>query len=179
MSGNTRASVANPWILSLLALLAIMVWMPTAAKALIAETIDIKPGSCPNSFKGKRGVLPVAVIGTEAFDVTDIDLTSLLLSRADGGGGFIAPLDGPPGPRSRIEDVATPFGGEVCDCHDLGADGILDLSLKFDTEAVVSDLNLGALPPGALVELVVTGNLVDGTPFVGSDCVRLVPPGRP
>ncbi len=185
MSGNTRASVANPWILSVLALLAIMVWVPTAAKALIAETIDIKPGSCPNSFKGKRGVLPVAVIGTVAFDVTQIDLTTLMLSRADGVGLLVLPLEGPPGPRSRIEDVATPFYlpgvlGEVCDCHDLGGDGILDLSLKFDAEQVVSALGLDLEPSGALVELVVTGNLFDGTPFMAdSDCVRLVPPGTP
>ena len=181
MSGNTRASVANPWILSLLASLAIMVWMPTAATAPppTAESIDIKPGSCPNSFKGKRGVLPVAVIGTADLDVTDIDLSSLALSRADGGGGFVAPLEGPRGPRSRFEDVATPFGGEVCDCHDLEGDGILDLSLKFDTEALALALDLGALPDGDLVELVVTGNLLDGTPIEGSDCVRLVPPGTP
>lgn len=181
MSGNTRASVASPWILSFLASLAIMVWMPTVvignpcAEEIVE--IDIKPGSCPNSFKGKRGVLPVAVIGTGGLDVTQIDLSTLLLSRADGEGGFVAPLDGPRGPRSRFEDVATLFGGEVCDCHDLEGDGVLDLSLKFDTEAVVLALDLGALPDGALVELVVTGQLLDGTVFMGSDCVQLVPPG--
>ncbi len=189
MSGNTRASVGSPCILSFLASLAIMVWMPTVvignpcAEEIVE--IDIKPGSCPNSFKGKRGVLPVAVIGTVAFDVTQIDLNTLMLSRADGVGLAVAPLEGPPGPRSRIEDVATPFYlpgvlGEVCDCHDLGGDGILDLSLKFDAEQVVSALGLDLELSGALVELVVTGNLLDGTPFMAdSDCVRLVPPGTP
>jgi hypothetical protein len=40
-------------------------------------------------------------------------------------------------------------------------------------------LELDDLDSGALVELVVTGNLLDGTPFMASDCVRLVPPGTP
>ena len=35
-------------------------------------------------------------------------------------------------------------------------------------------------PDGALVPLVVSGTLLDGTPFTSaSDCVRLVPPGSP
>ena len=51
--------------------------------------------------------------------------------------------------------------------------------MKFKTDNVVPALQLNDLPAGALVELVVSGNLLDGTPFSGRDCVRLVPPGTP
>ncbi|MCH8993296.1 MAG: hypothetical protein IIA44_16280, partial [Acidobacteria bacterium] len=72
--------------------------------------LDIKPGSCPNSFnRGSNGVLPVALVGTPDFDVTEVDISSLLLVRTDGVGGSIAPHEGPPGPHSVFEDVATPF----------------------------------------------------------------------
>ena len=49
--------------------------------------VDIKPGSCPNSFNRKsNGGLPVALVGTDGFDVMAVDLSSVLLSRADGVG---------------------------------------------------------------------------------------------
>ena len=141
--------------------------------------LDVKPGSCPNSFNpGSHGILPVALIGTEDFDVTEIDVSSVLLSRADGLAGEVAPHEGPPGPHSVFADVATPFDGEPCDCHELEGDGIVDLSMKFRTDDVVAALELDALEGD--VELVVTGTLLDGTGFTSaSDCIRLVPPQPP
>jgi hypothetical protein len=56
---------------------------------------------------------------------------------------------------------------------------MLDVSMKFKTEDLVPALGLDYFSNGDLVELVVTGTLTDGTPFAGSDCVRLVPPGTP
>jgi len=76
-----------------------------------------------------------------------------------------------------MADAATPFEGELCDCHELGGDGILDLSMKFRTQEVVESLELGDLADGAFVELEVSGTLLDGTEFAASDCIRLVPPG--
>jgi hypothetical protein len=144
----------------------------------IPVLIDIKPGSCPNSWnRESNGVLPVAILGTEDFDVTQIDLSSVTISRADGTGGSVAPNEGPPGPHSVFEDVGTPFDGEVCDCHEAGGDGFLDLSLKFRTQDVADLLPVDD-PNGALVPLVVSGTFLDGTEFTSnSDCVRLVPPG--
>jgi len=113
------------------------------------------------------------------FDVTTIDVSTVRLARADGVGGEVAPLEGPPGPHSVFDDVATPFEGEPCDCHDLTGDGITDLMMHFKTDDVVDILQLDDLDPGALVELVVSGELNDGTEFFASDCVRLVPPGTP
>ena len=142
--------------------------------------LDIKPGSCPNSFnRNSHGVLPVALVGAKDFDVTEVDLSSLLLSRNDGEGGSVAPNEGPPGPHSVFADVATPFEGELCDCDDLEGDGVTDLLMKFETDDVVDVLQLNDLAAGDLVELVVSGTLLDGAPFVSSgDCLRLVgPPG--
>jgi hypothetical protein len=139
--------------------------------------LDIKPGSCPNPVNVKsRGKLPIALTGGEAFDVTMIDYATLALGRADGVGGSVAPLAGPPGPHTTIDDVATPFQGETCDCHEMTGDGIDDLAMKFSTPDVVATLELDVLAPGETVELVVSGNLLDGTPFEASDCIWLVPP---
>jgi len=141
-------------------------------------TIDIRPGSCPNPLNRKsRGKLPVAILGTAYFDVSMIDIATVRLSRGDGVGGSVAPLSGPPGPHSTIEDIGTPFRGEVCDCHDLPGDGVLDLSMKFSTPDVVATLRLDDLARGAIVELVVSGSVTDGVPFAGTDCIWLVPPG--
>lgn len=143
----------------------------------VVTSLDIKPGSCPNPLNRRsRGVVPVCLLGTAGIDVRLVDLASIRLSRADCVGGSVAPYEGPPGPHSVIEDVGTPFDGLPCACHELGGDGVPDLSMHFETDNVVAALELDALSPGALVELVVTGTLTDGCEFIARDCVRLVPP---
>jgi hypothetical protein len=145
----------------------------------IPVDVDIKPGSCPNSWnRESKGMLPVAILGREDFDVTQIDVSSITIGRADGTGGSVGPNEGPPGPHSVFEDVGTPFEGEVCHCHEAEGDGILDLSMKFKTRDVADLLPVDD-PNGAFVPLVVSGTLLDGTRFASSsDCVWLAPPGR-
>lgn len=129
--------------------------------------VDIKPQSCPNPLNTKsKGVLPVAVLGTEDFDVTQIDPATVVLSREDVD-------EAVPVLRWAYEDVATPFEGELCDCHTLGPDGYLDLTLKFSTPKLVETLNLKAVA-GGTIPLTLTGNLLEefgGTPIRGQDCV--------
>ena len=140
--------------------------------------LDIKPGSCPNPLnRNSHGMMPAAILGTDVFDAAQIDISSVLISRADGVGGSAAPNEGPPGPHSVLEDVGTPFDGESCDCHELQGDGVVDLLMHFQTQEVVEALELDDLPPGTFVELTVTGVLLDKTPFAANDCIRLVPPG--
>jgi hypothetical protein len=155
------------------------VWVLFLDGALPAPwALDIKPGSCPNSFNRRgNGVLPGALTATEGFDVTQVDLATILLSRADGVGGAVAPHEGPPGPHTVIEDVSAPLDGEGCECDELAPDGVMDLSMKFRSADVVEVLELDSLPAGDLVELVVSGQLLDGTEFSASDCIGLVPPG--
>ena len=135
--------------------------------------IDIKPGSCPNPLNlQSKGVLPVAVLGTEDFDVSTIDPATIRLALAVGEGEpYVIPL------RWAYEDVATPFEGELCDCHDLNGDGYLDLTLKFDTQDVVNILGLDAFV-GDTIPLILTGNLIggngEGPPIRGSDCIWIL-----
>ncbi|MHC5185292.1 MAG: hypothetical protein ACYSPI_13630 [Planctomycetota bacterium] len=128
--------------------------------------VDIKPTSCPNPINVKsRGVLPVAILGTEDFDVSDIDVASL---RLEG----VAPI------RSGYEDVSTPLvEGEACDCNTEGPDGFLDLTLKFNTQEIIAALD--GLSSGDELELQLTGATLDGIPFEGVDCVIVVGPSNP
>ncbi|MHC4210422.1 MAG: hypothetical protein ACYSWT_11980 [Planctomycetota bacterium] len=157
----------------------------TFSQELTIVGVDIKPGGCPNPFNLRsKGVLPVSVLGTPEFDVSQINISTVRLTGAGDGLGFVAPLEGPPGPHTVIADTGTPFPGTPCDCHDLTGDGIDDLSLKFRRQEIVEELGLGAIPNGELVPLVVGGLLLDGTPFGGVDCVvitgsRAAPPPPP
>jgi hypothetical protein len=139
----------------------------TPPPPVIDVFVDIKPGSCPNPFNGKsRGVLPMAVLGTDDFDVTTIDPATIALTR-EGYEDGVAPL------RWAYWDVATPFEGELCDCHELYGDGYQDLVLFFRTQEVKTTLGLD-MEQGNTLPLTIVGNLYEdagGTPIEGSDCV--------
>jgi hypothetical protein len=136
---------------------------------VIPVFVDIKPQSCPNPLNCKsKGVLPVAILGTADFDVTEIDPATVRL--AD-----VAPL------RWDLEDVATPHepltGKQDCtiDCTEMGPDGYLDATLKFDTQEVIAALG-EAVQDGACIVAELTGNLREsdgGTGIVGEDVIRI------
>jgi uncharacterized repeat protein (TIGR01451 family) len=135
--------------------------------------LDIKPGGCPNPINLKsKGVIPAAIVGCDGLDVHSIDPGSVYLTR-EGMDLNVAPL------RWAYEDVATPFYGEPCGCHELGRDGIMDLTLKFETQDVVDAFDLDEAR-GSRVRLSVVCNLADGTPMLGGDCVLVLStgPGR-
>ncbi|KAF5435756.1 hypothetical protein C5S35_10200 [Candidatus Methanophagaceae archaeon] len=145
------------------------VWSFTVIGPLPPETeevyIDIKPESCPNPiYLGKQGLQSVAVLGTADFDVTDIDPETILLTREGYEDVGVAPI------RWSYEDVAMPYEGELCGCHEEGADGYADLTLKFKTQDLVSTLNLAEVV-GETIPLTLTGELKDGTSFEGKDCI--------
>jgi len=127
-------------------------------EATTPVSLDIKPGSCPNPLNVKsKGVLPVAILGTEEFDVTTIDPASIRLVGA-------MPI------RSGCEDVATPVAEpDICECTTDGPDGFTDLVLKFKTQDIVEVL--GAVTDGEMIELQLTGVLFDETPIEGADCI--------
>lgn len=150
--------------------------IPDECESII--TLDIRPRSCPNRVNpASSGIVQMAITGSELLDVAEIDIGSLMLTRADGVGGFVALLTGPPGPGVRVQDVATPCTGELCDCHDLAGDGIDDLVVKFSTRELVEVLEFDS--PGGAVELAltITGSLLDGAEFSASDCITLVGKG--
>lgn len=135
----------------------------------IPVSLDIKPGSCPNPLNvTSRGVLPVAILGTEDFDVATIDPASIRLVG-------VAPL------RSNVEDVGTPFepfvGKEdIYDCNIEGPDGYMDLTLKFITQEIVAAL--GSVDDGDVVIFQLTGELYDGTLIEGEDVVVILKKGK-
>jgi hypothetical protein len=139
----------------------------------VTAYFDIKPGSCPNPLSTKPfdnaaknlnakqgGVLPVAILGTAIFDVSEIDVSTVRLEGLE-------PL------RYGYEDVTAPFAdGDECECTTADPDGYLDLTLKFQKSEVVAWI--GGAAKGDVVRLTVTGQLEDGTPFEGTDCVTIV-----
>lgn len=120
---------------------------------------DIRPGSCPNHLSYReQGLLPAAVLGSDSFDVRNIDVSSLRLMG-------VAPRT------SAVKDLASPAGGEGCPCAEGGRDGHDDLEVKFPADELLE--SLGNLEPGETLELTLLGAFEDGTPFVGYDCVEI------
>ncbi|MGD8500457.1 MAG: hypothetical protein PVJ86_07400 [Phycisphaerales bacterium] len=127
--------------------------------------IDIKPGSCPNPLNlNSKGVLPVAILGSEGFDVTTIDPDSILLEG-------VAPI------RSSYEDVSTPVSEDECACTTEGPDGFLDLTLKFKTQEIVAAI--GEVSDGDLLSLTLTGEDISGVSIEGTDCVVVIDNTKP
>lgn len=138
---------------------------------IVPVKIDIKPGTCPNSLNvNSKGVLPVAILGTLIFDVETIDPDTITLTVDENPEG-VSPI------RWSYEDVATPFDGELCACHDLTGDGIKDLTLEFDTQELVEMLELEDSEEP--IVLTISGESNDQTfTFAGMDCVRVLEHAR-
>jgi hypothetical protein len=109
--------------------------------------IDIKPGSDPNAFNNDgNGVIPVAILGSETFDV-----------------GLIIPTS------VTMEGMALKTVGKadraLYHYEDVNGDGFEDLVIQIQDED-------GVFEPGEGVATV-TGLLVDGRTFVGSDSIKV------
>lgn len=107
--------------------------------------LDIKPGSDPNTIhRANRGVIPVALLGADTFDVVDVDATTLAF-----------------GP-----DGAAPAHDQGPHVEDVNADGLLDLVAHFRTEqtGIASGATLACL----------SGKTLDSSRFEGCDAVRTV-----
>lgn len=148
--------------------------------------VDIKPTSCPNPLnikatksdagivdasaavigfdplngdkESKAPVIPAAILGTEDFDVSTIDASTVTMA-------------GIPVTRWAYEDVATPVSedAEECECTTEGPDGYRDLTLKFDQGAVAEAL--GMVYDGEVIPITIAGFMYDGGMIEGTDCM--------
>jgi hypothetical protein len=141
--------------------------------------LDIMPGICPNRLNTRaHGKIQMAIVGNEHFDVADIELDSLYLTLADDFASTVAPLTHPRGLAQKTKDVATPFFGELCECHTSRRDGLPDLVLHFSAADVLDAVDRGSVRSDAPMMLAVRGLLKDGTAFVVRDCVSMKEKGR-
>jgi hypothetical protein len=110
--------------------------------------IDIKPGSDPNCFNvNGHGVIPVAVLGGDSLDVIDVDISTLSF------GGLAVRMRGNKGP--------------ICGYEDSNDDGIQDLVCQFEDDPSAWNVGSGSAT--------LSGELLDGSPFEGSDSICVVP----
>ena len=118
-------------------------------------TIDIKPGSDPNSINLKdQGVLPVAILGS-SIDVYTIDLATITL-----GGTAVTSRGSAKAPK-----LAVSF-------EDVDEDGLMDLVAFFRVQDMVTS---GALDE-TTTELKLEAETTGGVRICGIDSVRVVPP---
>jgi hypothetical protein len=114
--------------------------------------IDIKPGSDPNAINpSAEGLIPVAILGSNSFDVAHVDATTLAFDR-DGTG-----------PAHDLSDPAE-FADHL---EDVDGDGFTDLVSHYRTEE--TGIAFGD------TKACVTGETIGGMPFEGCDAVRTVP----
>lgn len=137
---------------------------------VIDVDVDVKPGSWPNPINiVSKGVFAAAICGTEDFDVSTIDPSTVKIC-IEGTAEGISPI------RWSYQDAATPFTGPEGEGHALCGDGYLDLLFHFDTQAVVTALGLAG-HVGQTIPLMIKGNLLEsagGTPIQGQDYVRII-----
>ena len=107
--------------------------------------LDIKPGDETNSLNlFSNGIIPVAMVGSDAFDVADVDGATLAF--------------GPAG--------AAPDHARGPHFEDVNDDGFTDLIAHFRTQE--TNIAIDA------VEACLTGETLDGVPFEGCDDVWVI-----
>lgn len=137
-----------------------LAWDEVIVTVIEKVSIDIKPGSCLNLVRANsKGALPVAIIGREDFDVTQVDMSTITISA---NGGSVEPM-----PRHFYRDVTTPF---EYDRHGIVPDGIMDLTINFEMEKVIAILG----GQTGNVQFTVSGALYDGTLFEGTDSIQIL-----
>lgn len=117
-------------------------------EAVQAVEIDIKPGSETNCFNiNGHGVIPVAILGNEGFDVSSVAQSTLKF------GGLAVRVRGNRNPQCGVEDS--------------NADGFADLVCQFQDDAGMWEAGED--------EATLTGELLDGSAIRGTDAICLVP----
>jgi hypothetical protein len=113
-------------------------------------TIDIKPGSDPNSINlGSQGVIPVAILSSADFDATRVDPTTVELAGS--------------------EVAIRGKGKSLAHQEDVNGDGLTDLVVQVETE----NLDPNTFQDGYAI---LTGKTDEGKQIEGRDEITIVPP---
>ena len=136
----------------------------SAASSQLEVAVDIEPRSCPNRLHVKgRGVIKVAILGSEDFDVMSVDPRTVQI---DGVGPF----------NWKLKDAATPYDsdnmqGDCRDCTRKGRDGFLDLVLMFKRKDIAKVIEHAK--DGDCLVLTLSGQTFEGQDILGDDVVRI------
>jgi hypothetical protein len=115
-------------------------------EAAIEVDVDIRPRNHRNLIRPtSRGLIPVAILGSENFDVADADVATLAFG---------------PSAASRAHSRGPHF-------KDLNRDGWTDLLAHFRSNE--TGIEFGQM------EACISGATLDGTPFEGCDAISTVP----
>jgi hypothetical protein len=123
---------------------------------IVPSTVDVNPRSLNLISRGKWIAVYIELL--EGYDVSNINVSTILLNETIPG---------------ELEPIAI---------GDYDNDAIPDLMVKFDRQKVInytmSNVDLERLHEGRFmtVTLTVTGKLNDGTPFQGSDTIKIILP---
>jgi hypothetical protein len=141
-------------------------WLTITPVRAIPVSLDVAPKVCPNPLNVLDNKLIAAISGTDALDVRSIDVSSVRMM-------------GVPPIRAQIKDVSmppNPYSYQPSACADDGPDGVPDLLLIFDMQAVVRALDQGwdmcGVCEGRVLGLWVSGRMrpeAGGRAFAGQD----------
>ncbi len=139
----------------------VMAYSLRSARLALPVNVDIKPAGCPNPVNlDSQGKTPVAIVGTEDFDVTTIDPNSIFFLE---GTTLLQPVD------ALLRDETAPAIDGECACTEAGPDGIMDLVVYFETQELAA--MLGEVSSGDTLELALYGYLYEGQLIKGTDCI--------
>ena len=123
-------------------------WWSRLTKCRLGIVIDIKPGSSHNCLNvNGHGIIPVAINGSQHFNVLEVDLSSLRFASL----------------AVKVKNNGIP----QCGYEDWNGDGYDDVVCHFLDDPA-------AWAPGT-GEATLVGQLTDGTPIEGSDTICVVP----
>jgi hypothetical protein len=130
---------------------------------------DDLPGICPNDLSvGSTGVYVIHLFGLAAYPVSNINQSTLVISRLDNVGNQVKRMS------IKVQDVGRPTLGNPCACDGLN-DGKLDLKISASMTQLIAEFQLAAELPGTNVPIAVFGKTNDNKWFVSWDCVIVQP----
>lgn len=130
--------------------------------------LDAIKGSCPNSVdvNADSGLFTAVIFARAGYPVSNIDQTSMVLSRTDNAGVGHRRM------AKVVSDVGRPKGANPCDCDGL-KDSLVDITCTMALPAVINNLDLASESTGASVTLALYFKTNDGKWHVAVDCVTV------